>query len=210
MSGEVAAKKQRSNLVAGFPADSDWQLASPISFSADWQGKNADPQRSTDVRLLWSPDELYLCFECRYRELYTFESPDRPDGRKDHLWDRDVAEAFLQPDRFGQKYYSEFEISPNGFWIDLEITPKDELIDLKSGMRSSVRRDAAHKVWIAQLAIPFRAMTKGFDPQKPWRANFFRCEGQDPKRAYLSWRPTMTPEPQFHVPQQFGVLKFEP
>lgn len=206
---DVVAKKLSSQLVEGFPSDAGWQLASPISFSADWQGKNADPQRNTEVRLLWSAEELYLRFECNYRELFTFEAADRPDGRKDHLWDRDVAEAFLQPDRFGQKYYREFEVSPNGFWIDLEITPDPEPIDLNSGLRRTVLLDRNRKVWIAQLAIPMKSITREFDPQKPWRANFFRSEGRDPERAYLAWRATNTPQPQFHVPEAFGVLTFE-
>ena len=49
-------------------------------------------------------------FACRYRELYVFEDSDS-DGRRDHLWDRDVAEAFLQPDPPRERYYREFEVS---------------------------------------------------------------------------------------------------
>ena len=60
-----------------------------------------------------------------------------PNGRRDELWDRDVAEVFLQPDRFGEKYYKEFEVSPNGQWLDLDITPQG-LRHITSGMRSSV------------------------------------------------------------------------
>jgi hypothetical protein len=198
----------RGRLVDGFPDASEWERAEPIGFDRDWQGRNADLGRSTGVRLLWSPDEIYIRFVCRYRELFVFEKADRPDGRRDHLWDRDVAETFLQPDRFGEKYYSEFEVSPNGFWIDLAITPSADLQDLRSGLRRSVQVAASEKVWTAILAIPIKSVTSKFDPQQPWRANFFRCEGRDPNRAYLSWRPTNTPEPNFHVPQQFGSLQF--
>src|SRR5580700_10805205 len=40
----------------GFPSDAAWQNASPIKFDHDWQGRNADPQRETEVRLLWAQD----------------------------------------------------------------------------------------------------------------------------------------------------------
>ena len=76
-----------------------------------------------------------------------------PSGRRDELWDRDVAEVFLQPDRFGEKYYKEFEVSPNGQWLDLDITPEG-LRHITSGMRSNVQIDEVARVWTAELAIP--------------------------------------------------------
>jgi len=41
-----------------------------------------------------------------------------------------------------------------------------------------------------------------------WKANLFRCVGPDEATRYLAWRPTRTPEPNFHVPEVFGVLRF--
>ncbi len=68
-------------------------------------------------------ETLFLRFECRYREIWVFDDSD-PNGRRDGLWDRDVAEAFLQPDDFGSRNYKEFEVSPNGFWVDLQISER--------------------------------------------------------------------------------------
>src|ERR671930_1520491 len=93
-------------LNARHPAQ-EWQSASPVRFCSDWQGKNPDPALDTEVRLLWSSATLYLRFACRYRELHLFNDAD-PNGRRDHLWDRDVAEAFLQPDPSRPRYYKEF------------------------------------------------------------------------------------------------------
>ncbi len=183
-----------------------WAHAEPIRFSADWQGKNPDPQLETEVRILWSPEMLYLRFVCRYRELCVFEDSD-PNGRRDHLWDRDVAEAFLQPPPAVGKNYKEFEVAPNGMWIDLDIFPAG-LADLNSGLTRSVYLDAAKKVWAAELAIPMKALTQHFDPAQPWRANFYRVEGKLEPRKYMAWQATNTPEPQFHVPDRFGNLKF--
>jgi len=183
-----------------------WAHAEPIRFAADWQGKNADPELETEVRILWSPEMLYLRFVCRYRELFVFEDSD-PNGRRDHLWDRDVAEAFLQPPPSSGKNYKEFEVAPNGMWIDLDIFPSG-LGDLKSGMTRSVYIDKAKKVWAAELAIPMKSLTKHFDSAQPWRANFYRVEGKAEPRKYMAWQATHTPEPNFHVPERFGNLKF--
>ena len=192
-------------LDAAHPAKA-WQTANAISFSTDWQGKNPDPGRETTVRVLWSDQTLYLRFECKYRELFVFPDSDS-NGRRDHLWDRDVAEVFLQPDPSKERFYREFEVSPNGMWIDLDIFPGG-LQNLKSGLQRSVAVDEASHTWAAELAIPMAALTSHFDPHAIWRVNFYRVEGGQEPRTYLAWQPTGTAEPNFHVPSAFGRLRF--
>ncbi len=185
---------------------SQWAHAEPVRFSADWQGNNADPEVETEVRILWSPVVLYLRFVCRYRDLFVFEDSD-PNGRRDHLWDRDVAEAFLQPPPAVGKNYKEFEVAPNGMWIDLDIFP-DGSADLKSALTRSVYVDKPKNIWTAELAIPMRSLTSHFDSVQSWRANFYRVEGRVEPRKYMAWRATNSPEPNFHVPERFGNLIF--
>ena len=203
----------------------EWASASPITFCADWQGQNPDPARQTEVRVLWTPQIFYLRFVCRYRELFVFDDSD-PDGRRDHLWDRDVAEAFLQPDPSYPRHYKEFEVSPNGMWIDLDIVrenvrsneaPCNELSrdsapagprNLRSGQARSVRLNQEQHIWTAELAIPMKALTANLDPSAGWRANFYRVEGKHEPRFYSAWQPTKTPQPNFHVPEAFGHLLF--
>jgi hypothetical protein len=191
----------------GFPSNAAWETSSEIRFSHDWQGKNADPQRETEVRLLWSKVLLFVRFLAHYRSLTVFEDSE-PNGRRDHLWDRDVAEIFLQPNGSSPRCYSEFEVSPNGFWIDLDIAPGEKR-DLNSGLRRRVTVDEENKIWNAELALPMKSLTAAFDPAMTWRVNFFRVEGRREPRFYSAWRPTGTPSPNFHVPEAFGKLEFE-
>ena len=194
-------------LDAAHPAK-EWAKAVPVTFCSDWQGRNADPQRQTTVRVLWSAQNLYLRFECRYRDLYVFDDAN-PNGRRDHLWERDVAEAFVQPDPLQPHYYKEFEVAPNGFWIDLDISPAPSR-DLKSGLQHSTFLDERQHRWCAELAIPLKSLTSDFNPSGVWRANFYRVDGREVPRLYSAWRPTHTPEPNFHVPSAFGELRFAP
>jgi alpha-galactosidase len=206
--GEIVASLATSpfRFDAGAP-DPQWEHAEPVRFSADWQGKHADPELESEVRVLWSPEMLYLRFVCRYRALFVFQDSD-PNRRRDHLWERDVAEGFLQPAALVGKNYKEFEVAPNGMWIDLDISPAG-LADLKSGVQRSVHVDEERKIWTALLAIPMQALTPDFDAGKPWRANFYRVEGKAEPRKYMAWQATHTPQPNFHVPETFGILKFE-
>lgn len=206
MDGELIALRLERGLEDGYPPRSEWDKVEAASFQWDWQGKNEDEGRRTEVRAIWTSDTLFLRFVCRYRELLVFDDADA-DGRRDGLWDRDVAEAFLQPDRFGSRHYSEIEVAPNGMWVDLEIFPGGRRT-LASGMRTMARIEGA-QVWTGQVAIPIASLARNFDPRQPWRANFFRCEGRDPQRWYSAWQPTHTPQPAFHVPEKFGLLRFE-
>ena len=190
----------------GFPTASSWERAGPLRFDADWQGKNEDPARGTEVRLLWTTQSLFLRFRAKYRTITVFPDAER-NGRRDQLWDRDVAEAFLQPEGSPLRRYKEFEVSPNGFWIDLDIAPGEKQ-DLKSGLRRRVVREEAQKIWIAELEIPMKCLVARFDPAATWRVNFYRVEGAEEPRFYAAWRPTGTAVPNFHVPEAFGELVF--
>jgi len=73
--------------VNGFPSLPSWELSTPLRFDADWQGKNADPERETEVRLLWTLESFFVRFHARFRTITVF--PDAEvNGRRDQLWDR--------------------------------------------------------------------------------------------------------------------------
>ncbi len=190
----------------GFPAEQAWEMAPPVRFCADWQGKNADPQRETEVRALWTREWLYVRFIAGYRTITVFSDAE-PNGRRDELWDRDVCEAFLQPPGSKAGCYKEIEVAPNGFWVDLDIAPGEKR-DLQSGLRRRVRMDESSKTWQAVLALPMGKLAERFALPTVWRANFFRVEGASEPRFYSAWRPTNTAQPNFHVPEAFGGLVF--
>ena len=192
----------------GFPSSRDWKRVPAVRFDHDWHGENADSERSTEVRILWTPETFFLRFHQRYRTITVY--PDaRPDGWRDELWDRDVAEVFLQPDASDARKYKEFEVSPNGYWIDLDIEHGDRS-DPNTGMKCRTHIDEKARIWTAEIAIPLRSMAQHFDPSSIWRVNFFRVEGATEPRFYSSWRATNTPQPNFHVPTAFGKLRFLP
>jgi alpha-galactosidase len=190
----------------GFPAKTAWEKAPAFTFDQDWKAENADPLRSTEVRALWTTETLYLRFHCKYKNIYVF--PDaRADGWRYELWNRDVAETFLQPDWSDPFVYREFEVSPNGYWIDLAVS-HGKIEELHSGLRRRVVMDEENKTWTAELAIPMKYLTTSFDPKHPWKANFYRIEGDTEPRFYSAWSPTYSPKPNFHVPSAFGTLEF--
>jgi alpha-galactosidase len=202
----VAAQFTEKTDGEGFPAESAWQKAPSFRFDQDWKGENSDPQRATEFRLLWTLESLFLRFHCNYRKIFVF--PDaRTDGWRYELWDRDVAETFLQPDSSDPLVYREFEVSPNGYWIDLAVS-HGKIEELHSGLLRRVVLDEKAKTWTAVMAIPMKYLTTQFDPKLSWKVNFYRIEGDTEYRFYSAWSPTFSPKPNFHVPAAFGTLVF--
>jgi alpha-galactosidase len=201
----IASELETPLSAEGFPTTSEWARAAAVTFSTDWRGEHADPQRETQARLLWSHEYLFIRFVCRYRGIYVFEDS---NSRRDGLWERDVAEIFVRPPQDALRHYREFEISPNGDWLDLDIDHGQKRI-LFCSMKSRVAIDPDACVWSADLALPINCLSTKFDPGDVWKLNLFRIEGREPTRFYSAWQPTHTPQPNFHIPEAFGELHFK-
>lgn len=191
--------------------DRAWSKANTIVVDQYWSGKAAPNGRHFSARLLWSKTALYVRFDAVQTEpLVVSLTPDLTK-KTVGLWDRDVCEIFIAPDRSKPNKYFEFEIAPTGEWIDLgiEVTPDGRKTDwdYASKLTSAVRVEK-DKVVMA-IKIPFASLGKTPKPGDVWLGNLFRCVGTGETRGYLAWRPTMTPEPAFHVPSAFGKLQFE-
>jgi alpha-galactosidase len=207
ISDTVVAVRLKTLPGAGtFPGEAAWAVAPPVRFCADWQGRNEDPRRETQARLLWTAQNLYLRFDAKFRTMTVFPDAEA-DGRRDKLWDRDVCEVFLQVDPSQLRRYAELEVAPNGFWIDLQIAAGNKS-DLRSGLRRQVQVDLDKRTWSAILDVPMQSLTLEFDSSAVWRGNFYRVEGEAEPRFYSAWQPTRTEQPNFHVPKAFGRLMF--
>lgn len=187
-----------------------WDKAETVKVNKYWSGENAPKARQFSTRLLWSDTTLYVRFEANQKEpLIVSENPNLTSKTRG-LWDRDVCEIFLAPNKAEFRKYFEFEIAPNGEWIDLGIyqMPDKRVTDwdYASGMQSKsiIVKD---KIWMA-IKIEWNAFGKTPKPGEVWLGNIFRCIGKDPTRGYLAWSPTLTPEPSFHVPEKFGEFEF--
>jgi hypothetical protein len=126
------------------------------------------------------------------------------------LWNRDVAEVFIGPDFKDIKHYEEFEASPQGEWIDLDVN-LDELhhedgLVWNSGFQAVARIDRTAKVWYGTMRIPIAALEARFPaPGNIVRFDLFRSQGPPPIQKEITWQPPMNDT--FHVTERFGVLK---
>ncbi len=191
--------------------DPAWKRASQSVITKYWSGKAAPTGRQFTARLLWSDTALYVRFDASQSEPLVVSEKADVTEKIVGLWDRDVCEIFIAPDASQRNKYFEFEIAPNGEWIDLgiEILASQERKtewDYRSGMTSAAKigRD---KVVMA-IKIPFASLGKTPKIGDVWLGNLFRCVGKDPTRGYLAWQATETGKANFHVPEKFGEFRF--
>lgn len=187
-----------------------WHFSNKIEIENYWSGEIAPDGRRFSVRALWSDEYLYFRFEAAIDEPLVVSSEPNLATKSVGLWDRDVCEVFIAPDPSLPHKYFEFEIAPNGEWIDLaiEISPDGRKtdIDYRSEMASAVR--VKEDLVLMAIKVPFSALGRTPNVGDVWLGNLFRCVGKDPGRGYLAWMPTMTAIPNFHVPEQFGRFVF--
>lgn len=190
------------------PDSEFWRGALPTYAEVDSLGRAA-PLYRTEVKSRWTKKNLYLLYICPYEELNLKPSPNTA-AETNKLWNWDVAELFIGSDFENIRRYREFEVSPQGEWLDLDID-----LDLpdhtvgwtwNSGFRVAARIDARSKRWYAAMQIPFTSIAK----QPPvsgdnFRANLFRSQGPPGRQKQIAWRAPLTET--FHTPERFGLLE---
>lgn len=212
-SGQEAARSKR--LVSDVPLNTDpnsdlWRDAPAVTTETGPTGDPV-PGHRTEIRSRWTSRYLYFFFICPYEELHLNVKP-KTDEETNRLWEHDVAEIFIGADFENFWQYREFQVSPQGEYVDLDIDTRKPKSEggwrWDSNFQVSARLDREQKVWYGAMKIPaltitMRAMRPGFE----FRANFYRLQGPPPERKMISWRPTG--KRNYHVPEAFGILRLE-
>lgn len=188
-----------------------WPACQPIQIKHYWSGESAPASRHAEARICWSDEALHVRFVGAQREPLVVSADPVTDRKTLGLWDRDVCEIFLAPDPSNSSRYFEFEAAPTGEWVDLGITlaptGRETDWDFASGFTTAAK--VGNDQLFVGMRIPWSEALPKPQAGDVWRVNLFRCVGPEAPERYLAWRPTKTPEPNFHVPEAFGSLHFD-
>jgi hypothetical protein len=172
------------------------------------------PRLSTSVSVYY--DDRYLNVLFSASDDHTVATMERHD---DPLYEEDVVEMFLAPERLTE--YFELEVSPLGTTFDARIESPDGVRQTMradvawecTGFRAGLRRltEANGDVSVDTLIrVPFSGLGR-LTPKsgEAWRGNFFRIDRHpDHGDEYSAWQPTMKNPADFHVAAVFGALIF--
>jgi hypothetical protein len=190
----------------GAPA---WKNVEGVVMEKDRFGKVV-PNHRTEVRSRWTDKNLYLLFVAPYEQLNLKPDPSTADDTN-KLWEWDVAEAFIGTDFEDIKKYKEFQVSPQGEWVDLAIDrgtkPPTHDTGWDSGYEVEARIDRQARVWYGAMRIPLASIGLAARRGAEARINLYRCQGPTEGRKYINWQPVNNET--FHTPEAFGRLRLD-
>ena len=143
------------------------------------------PGLKTEIRSRWTKDNLYFLFICPYHQLWLKSDP-ATKTETNKLWDWDVAEVFIGNDFEHIRRYKEFELSPQGEWVDLDIN-----LDSRASAGGSVgiqtsppQRTSTEMLRSGTVSCAFHGQqsTRGTAPGNKLRINLYRQQGPPPDR----------------------------
>lgn len=167
------------------------------------------PEARTEIRSRWTRENFYLLFISPYETLHLTPKP-TPDKETWGIWEFDVVELFIGHDLTHINRYKEFEVTPQGEFVDLDVDKDKPGLTIDwlwdSRMKYKTRIDRERKIWYCEMQVPW----KGIDPRPPaagneLRMNLYRIEGAPPNRKYIVWNKIDNPS--YHTPEKFGRLR---
>jgi len=190
------------------PRSEFWRASRPVHMEKDGFGKVVARYR-TAVRTRWTKNNLYFLFVCPYQELHLKPSANT-QKETNELWNWDVAEVFVGSDFTNIKRYKEFEVSPQGEWVDLDIDLSrphhEEGWTWNSGFEVKARIDEGAHLWYGAMRIPWAAIVaRPPVVGNTMRINLFRSQGPPAHQQAVTWQPPMNDS--FHVPERFGLIQ---
>jgi hypothetical protein len=209
----------RDLALSGKVDDPLWQQAEAVTLVDPVTG--GAKRYRTEARLLYSDTHLYIGFTCEDAYVWgTYTERDAP------IFSEECVEVFIAPSGKFRQYY-ELNVSPrntvfdafilNGRPLDAGFRKFTSFPDFTcEGLVTLVHVDGELGVpgargWSAEYAIPFAGII-GSDnlapvPGEEWRLNLYRIDSEEANQLDLyAWSPPGAND--FHIPWQFGVLRF--
>lgn len=211
----IASKYAKSDFeLTADPNSPHWKHVQGVIAANGPLGKPT-PGHKTEIRSRWTEKNLYFLFICPYEQLNLKPDPST-ETETNKLWEWDVAEVFVGADFKNPSRYREYQVSPQGEWVDLDIDRINPQPDggwkWNSGFKVKAHIDEKNKIWYGEMQIPVESINDDgrpayAKPGKQMRINFYRLQGPKPDRAGIAWQPTG--QPSYHVPDAFGRIVLE-
>jgi len=202
---------------------SSWSSAETLEL-AHFRPEGSRHKPQTFAKLLYDESGLFGIFNVHDRYVRCIRT-----RYGDPVYKDSCVEFFVKPDTC--KGYFNFEFNCGGAFLSSYIVNPERTSD---GFREfyPIPEDDAEGVivyhslpkivdpeivepvtWTLEFFIPFTVLEKyaghiGHPSGRKWRANFFKCGDETSHPHWASWQPV--PELNFHMPEYFGEILFNP
>jgi Carbohydrate-binding family 9 len=174
-----------------------------------------------EARMAYDKDNAYVIF--RVQDRYVRSVVQEYNG---NVSGDSCVEFFFAPDPARPLCYFNLEVNAGGtpliFYITKPMSGLTRLIpeeisqiEIAHSLPKVVYPEIEEPVtWTIECRIPFSILEKYTPVARPapgvqWKANFYKTGSRTSSPNYLTWSPVAFPRPNFHLPDQFGTLRFE-
>lgn len=182
-----------------------------VACTCGWKQPGVLPE--VEARLGYTGEHLFACFEVREAE---FRATGMEAG--DRVWEDSCVELFVCIDE-GDGYYNLEFNAIGGMLLAYGTCRKGrEPVPMELARRVAADTTFCRCAgsprpfrWRLAVKIPWAVFFRHrFRPSAGcrWRGNLYKCGSLLPHPHYLSYYPVEAPRPDFHRPEQFGVLLF--
>jgi hypothetical protein len=205
------------------PIDGQWESAAwnnvPALAISRPMGDRPSHHPDTRAKLLLAPDALQVIFHVEDRYVRSVH------GHQEAVCRDSCVEFFFVPGTDLAEGYFNLETNCGGHMLfrhqhvprgpATEIAREDcDRIILHHSMPSTVEPEVPGPVvWTLHYRLPLDILARYAPVTRPapgvrWRANFYKCADRTSHPHWLTWSEVHRPQPDFHVPEDFGELVF--
>jgi len=168
-----------------------------------------------DVKMTYDNEFIYVIY--RVKDRFVRSITEKINGP---VWRDSAVEFFFSPEADNPINYFNLEINCGGTPLfhhkKNRPTVEDiQKIQIKASLPKRVDPEIKEPVtWTMSFRIPLNMLEKYTNVVRPapgvaWRANFYKIAEINSNPHYITWNLVKNDKPQFHLPQFFGVLKFQ-
>lgn len=199
---------------------SQWQNIEAINIK-NFMGELPSFCPSVQAKMIYNNENIFIIFRVsdRYVRCITKDI-------NGPVWEDSAVEFFFAPDTSLPLRYFNLEINCGGTpLMHYNLLPRKEFkkisiediekIEIAHSLPTIVDPEITEPVtWTIEYRIPIEVIRKYSNVTQPkpgiiWRANFYKIADKTSHPHYLTWSKVDNDKPDFHLPQFFGILKFE-
>jgi hypothetical protein len=197
-----------------------WENIRPVDIT-NYMGTVPGFRPAVQAKMMYNDENLYVVFRVKDRYIRCIA--------KDHngpVWEDSCVEFFFSPDTNLPERYFNLEINCGGTPLmhynlfqekETRILAVEDIkmAEIAHSLPQLIDPEITEPVtWTIEYRIPFTLLEKYSTVTRPgpginWRANFYKIAENNSNPHYITWSVVDNLKPDFHLPQFFGLLKFQ-
>lgn len=216
----LVSKLKKPMKIDGNWNKAQWKKIETIKIET-YMGTVSPFKPTVEAKMIYDTDNVYVIF--RVKDQFVKSTVTEYNG---NVSGDSCVEFFFSPDSNEPLKYFNLEINAGGtpliYYISKPWTefvkleaPDIKQIEIAHSLPSVVDPQITEPVtWTIEYRIPLSMLKKFSNVTNPapgviWKANFYKTGSRTSNPNYLTWNFVDNPRPNFHLPQFFGVLKFQ-